>query len=67
MYSLGNNDLNISVLMKLEYLKHVLAKGENQEVEFKTSFNNDCIVSLCAFANTEGGLYLLELITLAKL
>jgi ATP-dependent DNA helicase RecG len=30
-------------------------QGENQTIEFKTSFNEDVIETLCAFANAKGG------------
>jgi ATP-dependent DNA helicase RecG len=54
---------NITFVKKIvEYLKamqfdlqHILAAGENAHVEFKTSFNHEAIISLNAFANTEGG------------
>ncbi len=36
-------------------IKDIISKGENEHVEFKENFNNDSIVSLCAFANTKGG------------
>jgi ATP-dependent DNA helicase RecG len=34
---------------------NLLPKIENQTVEFKTSFNEDVIETLAAFANTKGG------------
>ena len=40
-------------------LKNIISKGENQTVEFKSSFNNDSIISLSAFANTDGGLLII--------
>ena len=33
----------------------LLAKGENDRVEFKTSFNTEVIETLVAFSNTHGG------------
>ena len=36
-------------------LENIIKKGENEQVEFKTGFNNDVIISLTAFANTKGG------------
>ncbi len=35
--------------------KHIIPQGENETTEFKTSFNDEVIVSLVAFANTSGG------------
>ncbi|MDR1543312.1 MAG: putative DNA binding domain-containing protein [Prevotellaceae bacterium] len=34
----------------------ILHRGEGISVEFKTSFNDEVIETLCAFANTEGGM-----------
>ena len=36
-------------------IKQLIANGENDKVEFKTSFKNDSIESIVAFANTKGG------------
>ena len=36
-------------------INKVLLAGESQTVEFKTSFNNEVIESLVAFANAQGG------------
>lgn len=36
-------------------IPHILTKGESDVIEFKTSFNEDVIESLVAFANTKGG------------
>ena len=33
----------------------IIQEGENERVEFKASFNDEVIVSLCAFANAKGG------------
>ncbi len=33
----------------------IIAAGESEEVEFKTSFSKDAIETLCAFANSQGG------------
>lgn len=43
--------------MDVMQLAAILARGENQEVEFKESFHSQQDVSktLCAFANTQGG------------
>jgi len=39
--------------MNLDELNIILARGENTRTEFKTSFNEDVIVSLVAFSNTK--------------
>jgi len=36
-------------------IKAVLRTGENERVEFKSSFDNEAIETVCAFANTHGG------------
>lgn len=36
-------------------IEHIIDQGESETVEFKTSFNDQVIVSLVAFANTKGG------------
>ena len=36
-------------------LPNIIIKGESQTVEFKSSFTDEVIVSLVAFANTKGG------------
>ena len=36
-------------------IKKWLKEGESDTLEFKTSFNTECIESLVAFANTKGG------------
>ncbi|MDR1792442.1 MAG: ATP-binding protein, partial [Bacteroidales bacterium] len=41
--------------MTANELKKVLAAGEDLYTEFKTSFNEEVIETLCAFANTRGG------------
>jgi predicted HTH transcriptional regulator len=33
----------------------VITQGENQNAEFKTSFGDEVIISLVAFANAKGG------------
>lgn len=33
----------------------MLPKNESERIEFKTSFNDDVIISLVAFANNKGG------------
>ena len=36
-------------------ISSIILAGENQQVEFKTSFNNEVIETLVAFANAKGG------------
>jgi ATP-dependent DNA helicase RecG len=36
-------------------IDEIVAQGEGQHVEFKTSFNEDVIETLVAFANAKGG------------
>ena len=36
-------------------LKDIIKKGESEIVEFKSSFDNETIETLVAFANTKGG------------
>jgi ATP-dependent DNA helicase RecG len=36
-------------------LKKLLKSGESERVEFKRTFGKEVIISLSAFANTEGG------------
>src|SRR5690554_3411825 len=36
-------------------MQHIVEQGENETIEFKTSFSDEVIVSLVAFANTRGG------------
>lgn len=38
---------------------HIIKKGENETLEFKSNFNNATIVSMSAFANTKGGVVLI--------
>lgn len=37
---------------------HLIRRGESETVEFKQSFGRETLETLCAFANTEGGLIL---------
>lgn len=41
--------------MNTEQLKHIIDKGENEQVEFKQTFNQQVIQTLVAFANCKGG------------
>lgn len=41
--------------MQISTLKHIISAGENQQTEFKQSFNKQTIETLVAFANTKGG------------
>ena len=36
-------------------LQHIIEQGENETSEFKTSFNDEVIITLSALANTQGG------------
>lgn len=36
-------------------LEKLIASGESDQLEFKSSFGKEAIETLCAFANTEGG------------
>lgn len=38
-----------------ETWQHIIEQGEDESTEFKTSFNDEVITSLVAFANTKGG------------
>ncbi|MFZ4539252.1 helix-turn-helix domain-containing protein [Propionivibrio sp.] len=46
--------------MNLSALHALIAEGESQTLEFKTSFNKASIESLVAFANTQGGRVLVD-------
>jgi len=39
----------------MEQIADIIALGESETVEFKTSFNKDVIETAVAFANTRGG------------
>ena len=41
--------------MENRLLQNIIRQGESETVEFKTSFSDELIVSLVAFANTKGG------------
>ena len=41
--------------MTKKELEHITKEGENEQTEFKRSFNQESIISISAFANTEGG------------
>lgn len=41
--------------MTPEELNKLITAGENESLEFKTSFNSEVIETLVAFANTHGG------------
>ena len=41
--------------MKSEKQLKIIKQGENESVEFKTSFNDEAIIALNAFANSKGG------------
>lgn len=42
-------------MINLEEIKRIIQNGENENIEFKTSFNTDLIETIVAFANTTGG------------
>src|SRR5258706_305692 len=46
------------VLMKKLFIEQYIKQGESETVEFKENFGEDVIETLCAFANTEGGIVL---------
>lgn len=39
----------------MKKITHILQQGENEQVEFKTSFSKEVIETLVAFANSKGG------------
>lgn len=41
--------------MTIEEIRNIVLSGEDQNIEFKLTFNNDSIISICAFANSNGG------------
>ena len=41
--------------MNNEDILHIIKKGENEKIEFKSSFNKSIIETIVAFSNTEGG------------
>ena len=47
-------------------LEKMISKGENSKVEFKSSFNQETIESVCAFANKKGGTIFVGLKSLTK-
>jgi len=52
--------------MKLAALQTLIAAGESQTLEFKTSLDKASIESLVAFANTQGGTVLVGVTDAAK-
>ena len=46
-------------MMTQKELQFILSEGEGTFVEFKTSFGKDAIETVCAFANTQGGVVLI--------
>jgi len=53
--------------MKTEQLLELIAQGEGERVEFKSSFQKEAIESLAAFANTLGGTVLLGVSDVGKI
>ncbi|MCW3807458.1 RNA-binding domain-containing protein [Plebeiibacterium marinum] len=45
--------------MNSDQLKYIIAQGENEAVEFKSSFNKAAIETIVAFSNTKGGLVII--------
>ncbi len=45
--------------MEKEKLLNIISQGENEKVEFKTSFNKEVIDTIVAFANSKGGTIIL--------
>ena len=43
-------------MISSEKIKNRLKEGESECLEFKTTFNAECIETLAAFANTKGGM-----------
>jgi ATP-dependent DNA helicase RecG len=41
--------------LTINELLHIISQGENENVEFKTSFNKEVIETIVAFANKTGG------------
>lgn len=41
--------------MEIEELRNIISRGENEFVEFKTSFNKEVIETVVAFSNYKGG------------
>ena len=41
--------------MNSEELQNIISQGENEQVEFKETFNKQVIETVVAFANTKGG------------
>ena len=46
-------------MLTSEIIKNCIQKGEGSTIEFKTSFSDETIVTLNAFANTQGGIVLI--------
>ncbi|MDO8951840.1 MAG: putative DNA binding domain-containing protein [Draconibacterium sp.] len=42
-------------MINSEKIEDLIKFGEGQNLEFKSSFNNEVIETLVAFANTKGG------------
>jgi ATP-dependent DNA helicase RecG len=48
-------------------IKNIISVGENEKVEFKSDFNNDAVISISAFANTNGGILLVGIQNTGKI
>ncbi|MCI5125287.1 MAG: winged helix-turn-helix transcriptional regulator [Candidatus Electrothrix sp. AR5] len=49
------NTLTINMLLTQQELTDLIAAGENEQTEFKRSFDREAVETLSAFANTSGG------------
>src|SRR5438552_3469642 len=57
----GSNPDIFMMTDKIKQIKHLIKTGESETTEFKESFGTDAIESLCALANTQGGVILIGL------
>lgn len=48
-------------------IQQIIAEGESQHTEFKSSFNTEAMESIVAFANTEGGVVLIGVSNIGKI
>ncbi len=42
--------------MNSKELQNIIAQGENEQIEFKRLWKDEHLKTLCAFANTNGGI-----------
>ena len=43
----------------MKKILEIIKNGENEQIEFKESFNKEVIETIVAFANTKGGIVLI--------